>query len=131
MADEWSKPVKGADGVTRMAEVSPVGRTVAECDGERVFLCVPSEAEEVSAPREVVIRLLAAEASDRLGWVWVPDADNDGRIVGMDTAGGSNYVIWRESGVVAIDAGDFTPDELLAAMHGRFLLEEALREAGR
>lgn len=143
MSDEWSKPVK-----------DECGRWVAVFGGESVTLedgvIAASQFDTgfASAPRDVVLRLLAAEASDRLGWDWRPYRMPPVGPLHMSTAAGEWWFDDGTSGdgtpvespptfrfhALPGDGGGLvflTPDELLAAMHGRFLLADALREAGQ
>ena len=130
MADEWSKPVK-LNGGWYMG--TPDGESVqlASLDGQwRVGdLGVTSgTGEAASAPRDVVLRLLAAEASDRLGWVWEVDTGD-----WIASGGKSMWGRHAETGepITYDDHFGFTADDLLASLHGRFLLADALREAGQ
>lgn len=148
MADEWSKPVKdGAGGWECQLQLAgPDGMDILAVRGNRVSLS--HSGSYITAPRDVVLRLLAAEASDRLGWVWSPlnrtahgyemnatDASCEplepgevGEVTlhylakAFTAAAGEEVRVYIE--VVYVD-------ELLAAMHGRFLLADALRETGQ
>jgi len=87
---------------------------------------VNTSGDAAAAPRDVVLRLLAAEASDRLGWVWE---------VGGNTARGRkgiDSVDWSVCPVDGIrtesDLYLFGPDDVLASLVGRFLLEDAMKE---
>jgi len=123
MAEEWSKPVKGPYGWSVDRGETRVG---IFWDGDLVIR--DDDYGSPTAPRDVVLRLLAAEASDRLGWVWEV---NTGEWIA--SSGKSMWGRHAETGepITYDDHFGFTADELLAAMHGRFLLEDALREAGR
>jgi hypothetical protein len=132
MADEWSKPVKGKEGAdfgwTSTAFGGNADATVNEFD---VSVCDRFECH--SAPRDVVLRLLAAEASDRLGWVWEVAVDIlTGRLAASHDGWTPTWEVnFEGNGVMAslTDPGlPDSPDELLAAIHGRFLLEESMRE---
>lgn len=147
-ADEWSKPVKGAYGWSvDSAHRGPDGATKVGlfADGE---LVIRNDDGSHSAPRDVVLRLLAAEASDRIGWVWEQSVETKGAgnmvmladaFTAFDHTGGV-VAHWEkercenEIGFWVRDAEDrhlYDPDELLACLHGRFLLADALREAGQ
>ena len=141
MADEWSKPEKGADG-----EWGSGGRGLnamrVDKDGAVVF-----ESEDVtwrqSAPRDVVLRLLAAEASDRLGWVWEVGKNDAGHLRARcypdaSKEPASDWGAWSAWGPrgeatfqIAYWNAELTGDALIALAHGRFLLQDALREAGQ
>lgn len=149
-ADEWSKPVKGDEDTWRVTLDNGYseGSIVIFSDGE-----ITAEREAtgddggtvyapVHAPRDVVLCLLAAEASDRLGWVW--DIANFGGVLGWIAQGSADdepRFRWirgdREHEPVADRTTVFrplpanSPDELLAAQHGYFLLADAIREAGQ
>lgn len=78
------------------------------------------------------LRLLAAEASDRLGWTWTvdpyPEFPSAEFVVGGFGMGG-----WQVHGGAyhwhaRLRDGE-TPDELLAALHGKYLLDDAMRGA--
>lgn len=135
MADEWSKPVKALGGAWRMA-AAKVGPDGIDCvHFEEGLLRITNDDGWHAAPRDVVLRLLAAEASDRLGWVWevarrttnlgtrywLADCEK-----GRWEGGGRDALVFEPHGQPVL-----APDELLAAMWGRFLLEDALREAGQ
>ena len=136
MADEWSKPVKG-DGDTWRVTLDngySDGSIVIFSDGE---ITAEREAtgydggtvyDAVHTTRDVVLRLLAAEASDRLGWVWEVDAGE-----WIASSGMSMWGRHAETGepITYDDHFGFTSDELLASLMGRFLLADALREAGQ
>lgn len=122
MADEWSKPVKGPYGWSVDRGETKLGLF---WDGDLVIR--DDDYGSPTAPRDVVLRLLAAEASDRLGWVWEVRRDNDGK---AKSASPGSWVEWRRDGHVTVES-DFNSDELLACQHGRFLLADALREAGQ
>ena len=117
--DEWSNPVKDKDipywwsgNGRKRFYVGPDGLEVSDPDGA------------IEIPRDAVLRLLAAEASDRLGWVW--EVERFPGSVRVKKAG-KHYVNWMDDppeGTVDISGG--TTDEILAAMHGRFLLLDAL-----
>ena len=125
MADEWSKPVKDEDGdwATRIV-VDTRFPSSAMLSAEGLRIAEFGTDYAASAPRDVVLRLLAAEASDRLGWVW--EVERFPGSVRVKKAG-KHYVNWMDDppeGTVDISGG--TTDEILAAMHGRFLLLDAL-----
>lgn len=123
MADEWSKPVKeGEEWVCK--EIDAAGDVVTLFANGTLMVEAQAGWSEGSAPRDVVLRLLAAEASDRLGWVW--EVERFPGSVRVKKAG-KHYVNWMDDppeGTVDISGG--TTDEILAAMHGRFLLLDAL-----
>lgn len=83
------------------------------------------------ALRDVVLRLLAAEASDREGFEWRVEQEPGGqghptivRLLGQ-------WCVWRyipEGHFYCVADDTFAGDELLAALHGRFLLEDAIKE---
>lgn len=126
MADEWSKPVKDEEGDWRSETVgAPVGHyhDALLRDG---YIGEGMD-RQTAIPAHVALRLLAAEASDRLGWVWEVRRDNDGK---AKSASPGSWVEWRRDGHVTVES-DFNSDELLACQHGRFLLADALREAGQ
>lgn len=140
MADEWSKPVKEADGRWTMRLGEWNRAPFVSVSAEDVYAL--SENEGALSPRDVVLRLLAAEASDRLGWVW--DIANFGGVLGWIAQGSTDdepRFRWirgdREHEPVADRTTVFrplpanSPDELLAAQHGYFLLADAIREAGQ
>ena len=134
MSDEWSKPVKGADGWS--ANLSPRNDTKwrvgvdATLDAEGLCVVDGFGHDAAVAPRDVVLRLLAAEASDRLGWVW--EVGNDPNIGWHASSGESLWGRHASTGrpITADDHFGMNPDELLASLHGAFMLEDALREAG-
>ncbi len=148
MADEWSKPVKDESGDWRSETVgAPMGHyhDALLRDGY-----IGEGMDRTTAiPAHVALRLLAAEASDRLGWVWRPYQMPPGPLHMCCEIGGEWWFDNGTSGagtpVEATPTFRFglvkssvhggmpfpTPDELLALHHGRFLLEDALREAGR
>ena len=123
MADEWSNPVKDSGGEWS----SGLDNGDAEATANELDVTVYGRHSCHSAPRDVVLRLLAAEASDRLGWVW--------EVGGISVRGrkGSEVVDWSVCPVDGIrtesDLYLFSPDDVLASLHGRFLLADALREA--
>lgn len=126
MADEWSKPVKDEDGDWRSETVgAPMGHyhDALLRDG---YIGEGMD-RQTAIPAHVALRLLAAEASDRLGWVWEVDEG----FVSARRAGsvGSPCIVNRDG--IRFGTSSPQPDELIAAMHGRFLLSDALREAGR
>ena len=127
MADEWSKPVKEGDEWESELLGSAYGyKRVSVADDE---VCVETNISAIPAPRDVVLRLLAAEASDRLGWVW--EVERFPGSVRVKKAG-KHYVNWMDDppeGTVDISGG--TTDEILASLHGKFLLADAIREAGQ
>jgi len=122
VADEWSKPVKDGDGHWRSETVgAPMGHYHAALLADGMI----GEANDrvTAIPAHVALRLLAAEASDRLGLAWylTPDFTGSHCKVGE----------WqlRTDGAITFEPGVCeTPDQLLAALHGRFLLEDAMRE---
>jgi hypothetical protein len=150
MADEWSKPVKGADGIWRLRENDSDGDLVA-VNVNRVEII--EAYDQGGAPRDVVLRLLAAEASDRLGWVWGLVTRGPPRIEHYQwnpelTQQLNGYLIiemrrfgvlveWSQDGpedfvCSRLEAGGgFTEDDLLAALHGKYRLADAVREVGR
>lgn len=130
MADEWSKPVKDEDGdwATRIV-VDTRFPSSAMLSAEGLRIAEFGTDYAASAPRDVVLRLLAAEASDRLGWVW--------EVGGTSVRGrkGSEVVDWSVCPVDGIrtesDLYLFSPDDVLASLMGRFLLADAIQEAGQ
>lgn len=78
---------------------------------------------------EAALRLLAAQASHRLRWKWRIDTATRTARTGSRVKG---HMIWSIS-----DEGDAvltthlapTSIDPLAALHGKFLLEDAIREA--
>ena len=132
MADEWSKPVKEGDEWESELLGSAYGyKRVSVADDE---VCVETNISAIPAPRDVVLRLLAAEASDRLGWVWEQGDTSEGEPMFRLAIGGP-YLQWKTIGARGFEFRQapqpLTPDEFLAAMHGRFLLADAIREAGQ
>ena len=144
MPDEWSKPVKGKDGRWESESLADQSRAIDLNEQGTVRIFADYD-DACYAPRDVVLRLLAAEASDRLGWVWevrvFDEAYEDDEEWSEDERGEAVTTdAWR--GRWAEDCGTlvwhpmsgrhgFTSDAVLAAYHGKFLLEDALREAGR
>lgn len=157
MADEWSKPVKAEGGWS--AHLSPRNDTKwgvgadATLDAEGLCVVDGIGHDAASAPRDVVLRLLAAEASDRLGWVWELVTRGPPRIEHYQwnpelTQQLNGYLIiemrrfgvlveWSQDGpedfvCSRLEAGGgFTEDDLLAALHGKYRLADAVREVGR
>ena len=139
--DEWSKPVKTGDEWESERLGSAYGyKRVGVADDVRI----DTDLSSVSAPREVVLRLLAAEASDRLGWVWEVERDNAEHFVSRENHGPRFVatcpmmgIVWRmdDPGTFYMNllyrANPLTVDNHLASLHGCFLAEDALREAGR
>lgn len=151
MADEWSKPVKG-DGDTWRVTLDngySDGSIVIFSDGE-----ITAEREAtgddggtvyaaVHTTRDVVLRLLAAEASDRLGWVWEVGKNDAGHLRARcypdaSKEPASDWGAWSAWGPrgeatfqIAYWNAELTGDALIALAHGRFLLADALREAGQ
>lgn len=123
MADEWSKPVKGPYGWSVDRGETKLGLF---WDGDLVIR--DDDYGSPTAPRDVVLRLLAAEASDRLGWVWEVDTGD-----WIASGGKSMWGRHAETGepITYDDHFGFTADDILASLHGRFLLADALREAGQ
>lgn len=140
---EWSKPEKkeaqwNAKNFETGEDVSLENGEVQVCDRHTCH----------SAPRDVVLRLLAAEASDRLGWEWVPFRVSHLSPLFMHCPVGE---WWYDNGTSGPDTPaevppafrfnlvrdgsgflpDLTPDQLLAALHGRQLLEDKMNETGK
>ncbi len=74
------------------------------------------------------LRLLSAEASDRLGLQWAT-------VLGASSGQCSCRLgIWAAAGEgepqFTVTAWQWTPEEMLAAMYGRFLLESAIETEG-
>jgi hypothetical protein len=81
-------------------------------------------------PADAALRLLAAEASDRLGWQWRLREYKGVRTAEADRLGDCCWSA-ETSGIVFVTSPDqftFTPDELLACLHGRYLLDAAMKE---
>lgn len=125
MADEWSKPVKHPEfgwwECLKGPESDPYKAMLSD---EGLF--AHDGLEGIYCPRDVVLRLLAAEASDRLGWVWEVDTGD-----WIASGGKSMWGRHAETGepITYDDHFGFTDDDLLASLMGRFLLADALREA--
>lgn len=134
MADSWSDPAKGPDGEfsTELLGSNYGFKRVGLKDGDEV--CIETDLASVTAPRDVVLRLLAAEASDRLGWVWevVRGTDEDPDLWAA-RCGSTSWWAVGVSGSLNFEQGlgGYGREEIVAAMHGRFLLQDALREAGQ
>ena len=132
-ADEWSKPVKDEEGDWRSETVgAPVGHyhDALLRDG---YIGEGMD-RQTAIPAHVALRLLAAEASDRLGLKWEVVVDEfTGRLCVRREEWPAIWFVGHD-GKIESEANygcPDTPDELLAAMWGRFLLEDALREAGQ
>jgi hypothetical protein len=141
---EWSKPEKGDDGIWRTrsldpsdiggadiggAELNKWGLEVQRVAGEQ------SHAGTVIMPPAAAVALLAAEASDRLGWKWRRYQPTPTAPIHMCNPY-SDW--WFDAGAkvptfryeVCIPDPDThlsrTADELLASLHGLTLLREAM-----
>jgi hypothetical protein len=142
-ADKWSKPERiEVEVVCRDFDAGPPFEYRCKCREDYCDACGsereyhPYKYTAELASGDEVLRLLAAEASDRLGWVW--EVENMGRSVGwvaQSVPADMPSVLkfrWLDngSGPVSTKPQTFghTPDELLAALHGKFLLEDAIRE---
>lgn len=84
--------------------------------------------EPTPVSADAALRLLAAEASDRLGWKWTVDKGADGE-PWYALCGSTHWYSMPGS-----DAYDFTQglggygfDDAVAALHGKFLLETAMK----
>jgi hypothetical protein len=138
MADEWSKPVKGPYGWSVGGGETKLGLF---WDGDLVIR--DDDYGSPTAPRDVVLRLLAAEASDRLGWVWEVGKNEAGHLRARcypdaSKEPASDWGAWSAWGPrgeatfqIAYWNAELTGDALIALAHGRFLLQDALREAGQ
>ncbi len=122
---EWTKPVKGADGVW-VSEYTPrdhpTGDDVSVVLDDNGMLGESEEGLAVYAPRDIVLRLLAAEASDRLGWVWEVTPEKA-------QTGAHLEVSWEVMAEGVTFTGSYQTrehDALIASLHGRFLLEDAM-----
>jgi hypothetical protein len=139
---EWSKPEKNAGGNYETSSIEGSITATASLENGQLFHEMDQwTTADGPIPADAALRLLAAEASERLGYEWL--IENTESSLGpkvIATAkpkkpSSHESITWHRwlgyegtnETELGVDYQGATGDEVLAALHGKFLLDDAVK----
>lgn len=131
MSDQWSVPENQADGdwrTDRIHREAPFGLDAVSVLANDVDVMRVNTEDEthISVTRDAMLKVLAAEANDRVGWKWTVEYFTDD-LCWVARCGSAAWTCYGKTGAYEFEPGigGFGFDDVIAALHGKYLLEAA------